>query len=83
MFNYENKKKQSLNIDFIVNNNTLKRSKVYIILHRHNLFLFKCDAIRSLNRHEARCKLFIDQGRTPVYRLLRYFGQYRCNAVFT
>ena len=24
-----------------------------------------------------------DQGRTTLYRLLRYIGQYRCNAVFT
>ena len=29
----------------------------------------------------TRRKLFIDQGRTTLYRLLRYIGQYRCNAV--
>ena len=35
--------------------------------------------VTSLNRYEARSKLFIDQGRTTLYRLLRYIGQYRCN----
>ena len=41
-----------------------------IIPHLHNLFLFQCDVARSLNRYEARSKLFIDQGRTTLYRLL-------------
>ena len=53
------------------------------IPHLHNLFLFQCDVTRSLNRYEAGSKLFIDQGRTTLYRLLGYIGQYRCNAVFT
>jgi len=56
---------------------------IYIIPHLHNLFLFQCDVTRSLNRYEARSKLFINQGRTTLYQLLRYIGQYRCNAVFT
>jgi len=54
-----------------------------IIPHLHNLFLFHCDVTWSLNRYEAQTKLFIDQGRTTLYRLLRYIGQYRCNAVFS
>ena len=54
-----------------------------IIPHLHNLFLFQCDVTRSLTRYEARGKLFIDQGRKSLYRLLRYIGQYRCNAVYT
>jgi len=57
--------------------------KLNIIPHLHNLLLFQCDVTRSLNRYEARSKLFIDQGRTTLYRLLRYIGQYRCDAVFT
>jgi len=28
-------------------------------------------------------KLFIDQGRTTLYRLFWYIGQYRLNTVFT
>ena len=59
-----------------------KETKLYIIPHLHNLFLFQCDVTRSLNRYEARSKLFIDQGRTTLYRQLRYIGQYRCNAVY-
>jgi len=49
----------------------------YIIPHLQNLFLFQCDVTRSLNRYEKWSKLFIDQGRTTLYRLLRYIGQYR------
>ena len=45
-------------------------SRDNIIPHLHNLFLFQCDVTRSLNRSEARSKLFIDQGRTTLYRLL-------------
>ena len=56
---------------------------INIIPHLHNLFLFQCDVTRSLNRYEARSKLFIDQGRTTLYRLFRYIGQYRRNAVLT
>ena len=58
-------------------------SRDNIIPHLHNLFLFQCDVTRSLNRSEARSKLFIDQGRTTLYRLLRFIGQYRCTVVFT
>jgi len=54
-----------------------------IIPHLHNLFLFQCDLTCSLNRYEAWSKLFIDQGRTTLYRQLRYIGQYRWNAVLT
>jgi len=32
---------------------------------------------------KARGKLFIDQGRTTLYRQLRYIGQYKFNAMFT
>ena len=41
-----------------------------IIPHLHNLFVFQCDVTRSLNRYEAWSKLFIDQRRTTLYRLL-------------
>ena len=39
--------------------------------------------VTSLKRYEAKSKLFIDQGRTTLYQLLRYICQYRCNVVFT
>jgi len=55
----------------------------YFITHLHKLFLFQCDATRSLNRSERRSKLFIDQGRATQCRLLRYIGQYKFNAVLT
>jgi len=32
---------------------------------------------------KAQSKLFIDKGRTTLYQLLQYIGQYRFNAVFT
>ena len=61
---------------------TMKYEIKHIIPQLHNL-LFQCDITRSLNRYEARSKLFNDQRRTTLYRLLRYIDQYRCNAVFT
>ena len=62
---------------------TIYQAKQYTIPYLHNLFLFQCDITRSLNRYEDRSKLFIDQGRTTMYRLLRYIRQSNCNAVFT
>ena len=56
---------------------------VNIIPHLHNLILYQCDVTWSLNRYEARSELFIDQGRTTLYRLLRYIGQYRFNVVLS
>ena len=47
----------------------------------NNSFLFQGDVIRSLNRYESPEQT--DQGSTTLYRLFRYTGQYRFNAMFT
>jgi len=54
-----------------------------IIPHLNKSILFQGDVTRSVNRYEARSKMFIEQGRTTLYRLFRYTGQYRFNAMFT
>ena len=47
----------------------------------NNSFSFQGDVNRSLNRYESPEQT--DQGSTTLYRLFRYTGQYRFNAMFT
>ena len=54
----------------------------HIIPHLNNVFLFQCDVPCHEIAMIARGKLFIDQWCTHLYRLLRYIGKSRFNAVF-
>ena len=54
-----------------------------IIPHLNKSILFQGDVTRSVNRYEARSKMFIEQGRTTLNRLNYYIGKNRFNSMFT
>ena len=57
-----------LQLNILTQYTSLQEPNVHIIPHLNNSFLVQCDVTRSLNRLE---QLFINQGRTTLYRLLR------------